>query len=284
MLRYSFDKGFILGWFRKSYVMIVLSLIYIPLLFIVALSFTGVSPKGNIILDFHNPNAENWENLFQDGDFVSSLLNSIAVAAFVTPVSVIIGIFTCFGMWKSKTKTKKIIKAFSTTNISIPDIITGISLTLLFATIWIPFGLDYGYWTIVISHISFTTPYAIITIFPRMASLKQNLINASNDLGASKSRTFFKVVIPHIMPAIISACVIVIAISFDDFVITLLVSGNFRNVSTSIYLSSKGIKAWIVTFGAILVLLFIFGSALIATFKIVSNKKGNGVNKKWVLK
>lgn len=281
MLRFSLDKHSVLNFFRRSYVFIILAIIYIPLLFIVALSFTGESPKGNIILDFSNPTGENWDNLFTNEDFTNSLLHSLAVAALVTPISVIIGIFTSFGMWKSKVKTRQFIQGCSTVNISIPDIITGISLTLLFATIWLPFGLEYGYATVVISHISFTTPYAIVAIYPRMLTLKQNLINASNDLGASKTRTFFKVIIPHILPSIITACVIVIAISFDDFVITLLVSGNFRTVSTSIYLSSKGIKAWIVTFGAILVLSFIIGSIVISLFKISKNKKMDGLNNKW---
>lgn len=276
MYRLGFEKTSALHWLRKSYIFIVLAVIYIPLIFVVALSFAGVSPKGNIILDLSNPTTENWTSLFGDDEFTSSLINSITVAAVVTPVSVIIGIITCFGMWNAKAKTKKIIQSFSTTNISIPDIITGISLSLLFTSVWLPLGLDFGFATIVISHISFATPYAIVAIFPRMQSLKKNLVNASNDLGASKLRTFFKVIIPHITPSIIAACIIVIAISFDDFVITLLVSGNFNTISSSIYLSSKGIKAWIVTFGAIMVVCFILASFLIATFKILKIRQKNG--------
>lgn len=273
MLRLNIDKYVFLNFIRKSYVFIVLAIIYIPLIFIVGLSFTGSSQKGNIILDFSNPTTENWETLFGDFDFTSSLLNSLSVAALVTPISIILAILTCFGMWHAKNRVKKIFKSFSSANISIPDIITGISLTLLFSSVWLPLGLEYGYATIVISHISFTTPYAIITIMPKMASLNKNLINASNDLGASKTRTFFKVIIPHIIPSIIAAAVIVVAISFDDFIITLLVSGNFRTISSAIYLSAKGIKAWIVTFGAILVISFILGSMLLVIFKITKNKK-----------
>lgn len=282
MYRLNFDKNSFLSWMRKSYVFIVLLVIYIPLIFIIALSFAGMSPKGNIILDLTRPTTENWTNLFHNDEFTSSLLNSISVAAVVTPVSVVIGIITCFGMWNAKNRTKRIIKSFSTTNISIPDIITGISLSLLFTSVWLPLGLEFGFGTVVISHISFATPYAIVAIFPRIESLKKNLVNASNDLGASKLRTFFKVIIPHLTPSIIAACMIVIAISFDDFVITLLVSGNFNTISSSIYLSSKGIKAWIVTFGAIMVVLFILFSFLIAFIKIFKNKQKMGGNKKWL--
>lgn len=273
MLRNIFLKENILKFLNKSYILIVLAIIYIPLLFVIFLSFTGKSAKGNVVYNFESLTFTNWNELFKNNDFVNSLLNSIYVALLVTPISVLIGIGTCFGMWNAKNKTKKIIKSFSTINISIPDIITGISLVILFTSIWLPLGLDFGYSTTILSHISFTTPYAIIAIWPKMMTLKKSLIDASNDLGARKIRTFFRVVLPHIYPSIIAACVIVIATSFDDFVITLLTSGNFRTISSVIYLSAKGIKAWIVTFGAILIVLFILGSFLLALFKITKNKK-----------
>lgn len=268
----------VLGFLRKTYIYILLSLIYIPLIFIVVLSFNGQSEKGNIILDFTNNSltGKNWNSLFSDTSsdgFLANLLNSVLVALLVTPISVIIGVFTAFGMWNSKQKMRNIIRSASSLNISIPDIIAGISLSLLFTLIWTPLGLDYGYATVVIAHISFCTPYAIVAIYPRMASLNKNLINASNDLGASKLKTFFKVIVPHVYPSIIAAAIIITAISFDDFVITLLVSGNFRTVATKIYLSAKGIKAWIVTFGALLVILFITGTFILAGIKIYREKQ-----------
>ncbi|MDE5553179.1 MAG: ABC transporter permease [Malacoplasma sp.] len=281
MLR-SISLSSFLSFLRKTYIYFILILIYVPLLFIVALSFNGQSIRGNIDLNFGNATGENWELLFTDTSsdgFLQSLLNSFLVVILVTPISVTIGLLTSFGMWYAKSnKVRKLIKSSSSTNISIPDIIAGISLSLLFATVWLPLGLDFGYATVVISHISFTTPYAIVSIYPRMASLNKNLIDASNDLGASKLRTFFKVIVPYVSPSIIAASIIVAVISFDDFVITLLVSGNFRTVSTNIYLSSKGIKAWIITFGALLVLLFIAGTFVLMTLKIIKEKRGGKLN------
>ncbi|BAC44651.1 ABC transporter permease [Malacoplasma penetrans] len=274
---HKLELSSVLNFLRRSYVYILLALIYIPLIFIIVLSFNGQSERGNILLDFTNNQmtGENWDKLFSDTSsdgFLSNLLNSILVALLVTPISVIIGLFTAFGMWNSKKKVNNIIRTASSLNISIPDIISGISLSLLLTIIWIPLGLDYGYTTVVISHVSFCTPYAIVAIYPRMASLNKNLINASNDLGASKLKTFFKVIVPHVYPSIIAAAIIVTAMSFDDFVITLLVSGNFRTIATKIYLSAKGIKAWIVTFGALLVILFITGTFILAGIKIYKEK------------
>ncbi|MEF9984860.1 MAG: ABC transporter permease subunit [Malacoplasma sp.] len=263
-----FSKNKTLTFFRSSYIYIILLLIYIPLIFIVALSFNGESQKGNIILDFDNPNTNNYIQLFKNDEFLNSFFNSFFVALAVAPISLIIAVSTCFGLWYSRNKkVNRVINNMVTTNIAIPDIIFGISLTLLFTSVWLPLGLDYGYFTIVFSHISFCVPYAILAIYPRMLKFNKNLINASNDLGASKTRTFFKIVLPFLLPAIISATIIVIAISFDDFVITTLVRGNFLTISTAIYQSSKGIKAWIVTFGAIMVIGFILGSLIIATRK-----------------
>lgn len=269
----------VFSFLRRSYIYIILALIYVPLIFIVVLSFTGQSVKGNILTNFANGfTGENWDKLFSDQSsdgFLVNLSHSLSVAALVTPVSVIIGLLTAFGMWCSKSKIQKFVKTASSLNISIPDIISGISLSLLFAAVWIPLGLDYGYITVVIAHISFCTPYAIVSIYPRMLSLKTNLINASNDLGASKLKTFFKVIVPHVYPSIIAAAIIVTAISFDDFIITLLVSGNYRTIATQIYLSAKGIKAWIVTFGALLVILFIAGTFITAGIKIYREKNKN---------
>lgn len=273
-----FNKSSTLTFFRSSYIYIILLLIYIPLIFIVALSFNGESAKGNIILDFNNPNGNNYVQLFKNDDFLNSFFNSLFVALAVTPISLIIAISTCFGLWYSKNrKVNRTITNMVTTNIAIPDIILGISLTLLFTSIWLPLGLDYGYFTIVLAHISFCVPYAILAIYPRMLKFNKNLIHASNDLGASKTRTFFSIVLPFLLPAIIAAAIIVVAISFDDFVITTLVRGNFQTISTAIYQSSKGIKAWIVTFGAIMVISFILGSLIVAIRKgLKENRKKRG--------
>lgn len=277
-----FSKEKIIPFLRKWYISILLVVIYLPLVFLIALSFNGESSKGNIIIDFGNPNVDNYINIFANQEFLSSLVNTILVVIVVVPVSVFIALITCLGMWYSKKTLSNFTKSLSNTNITIPEIITGISLALLYTIVWLPLGLDFGYATVVISHISFCIPYAIVAIYPRMMSMKESLVNASIDLGASKLKTFFKVILPYLLPSIISACMIVAAMSFDDFIITSLVNGNFQTISTSIYLSAKGIKAWIVTFGAIMVILFVTVSVIISIKKIMKDKprRGNKYAKK----
>lgn len=272
-----FSKDKILSFIRKWYIFILLSIIYIPFIVLIIISFNGESSRGNIITNITGDlTGINYINLFENDEFLNSLFNTFLVVIVVVPVSVGVAIFTCLGMWYSKKKITKFTKGISNGNISIPEIITGISLAIFYSIVWIPLGLDYGYATVVISHISFCIPYAIVSIYPRIMSLKISLVNASNDLGASKTRTFMKVILPYLSPSIISAAIIVTAMSFDDFVITSLVNGNFQTISTSIYLSAKGIKAWIVTFGAILIILFFVGSVVISLRKIYVEKRKEG--------
>lgn len=269
-----FNKYNILSFFRRFYIYIIIFFIYAPLVFVILLSFNGSSEKGNILLNINGFTVKNYIDLFHNNEFLNSLFNSILVVIVVVPISLFVAIITCFGMWRSKHAVKNISKNMCNVNIAIPDIITGISLGLLFTMVWLPLGIQFGYWTVVISHISFCIPYAIVAIYPKMINMKINLINASNDLGISNTKTFFKIIISYLMPSIITAAVIITALSFDDFIITSLVNGNFNTLSTTIYKSSKGIKAWIVTFGAILIFCFMIGSLIVVIRKIVINKKG----------
>lgn len=269
---YFLQKEQLFPWLRRSYIWLVLLLIYIPLIIIILISFNGASAKGNIVLQFNRLIPNNWNNLFKNQEFVEVFINSLLVALFVVPISLLLAIFTCVGMWNNSKKNQKLIGFFSTSNIAIPDIISGISLALLFSSIWLPLGLDLGYWSVAISHISFCTPYALLIIYPRIQTLNQNLINASYDLGASKIRTFWNVIIPHLLPSVMAAIVVVFGISFDDFIITLLTGGNFRTISSTIYLFSKGIKAWIITFSAVLIIIFVLISLVLTLWKTYFGK------------
>ncbi|MBQ6970258.1 ABC transporter permease subunit [bacterium] len=104
-------------------------------------------------------------------------------------------------------------------------------------------GLNFGLITICLSHISFCTPYAIVAIYPKMQKMNKNLVMASYDLGYSKVKTFLNIVIPYLLPAILSAAAITFAMSLDDFIITNLINGSTQTISTAIYTTRKGIKA-----------------------------------------
>lgn len=272
------DKSKASRFFKKFYIYFVLILIYLPLIFIVILSFSQPTAKGNINVNFTSPTFVNYLNLFKNDEFLNGLMNSVILSIIVVPISLFIGLITCLGIWKASKRTRKIVSVINTTSISSPEVITGISLALLFATTWIPLGLNLGFVTIILAHISFCVPYAIVTIYPRMAKMKESIVLASYDLGHSRTTTLFKVIIPYLMPAILSATAIVVAMSFDDFIITSLVNGSTQTIGTLIYSTRKGIKAWVVTFGAI-TLIITFIVVLIMTlrkyFVLKKNIKAN---------
>ncbi|MDR2823135.1 MAG: ABC transporter permease [Mycoplasmataceae bacterium] len=261
---------------KRWYIYIILFLIYVPLVVIILLSFNGQTTRGNIELNFGVPTVVNYIELFKNDEFINALLNSVILSVCVVPVTVMIAIITCFGLWKSKPYQLNSVMFATKLTIVNPEAITGISLALLFASTWVSLGFDLGFFTVFLSHISFCVPYAIVAIYPRMAKMNQNQILASYDLGHSRVNTFFKITIPHLLPAILSAIAITLAMSLDDFIITNLVNGSFQTVGTLIYTTRKGIKAWVVTFGAIVIIITL---VLILAFGIKKYYKLRSQNK-----
>lgn len=260
-------------WLKKSYIAILLLIIYIPLVFTVIWSFANESAKGNIVPNPDSWGFQNYLTLFTDNEFLNSLLNTLIIVLFVTPISVSIATITCYAVWNNKKSFETVNQGLSKISMVNPEIITGISLTLLFASTWLAIGLDMGFFTIILSHISFCTPYAIISIYPRMQKFKKNLIDASKDLGYSGIKTFFNIVIPYLMPSIVGAIALVVVMSFDDFIITNLVRGRVNTVSTEMYLMTKGIKAWAVSFASILIIIFIIFISIKSFILYRKNKK-----------
>lgn len=272
------------SWLRRSYILIIIAIIYIPLIVVVFLSFTQPSAKGNVNVNFDFNGGENWIQLFKNDDFLNALANTAIILAFVVPISTIIATITAFGIWNSKQVYVNSVLGASKVNMVIPDIITGISLALLFSVTIIPLGVNLGFATIILAHISFCTPYALVIIYPRMQKMKKSLISASLDLGYSKIATFFKVTIPFLLPAILSGAAIVFGMSFDDFIITKLVGGKINTISTEMYSMAKGIKAWAVTFGAIVVLITFAVAIVLGIKKYMTEKKNKTIksNKKFI--
>ena len=255
---------------KRWYILLVLLAIYVPLVLIIILSFNGETTRGNIKLNFDVPTFVNYINLFHNDQFINSLLNSLLLGAIVTPFSLLFGVLACSGLWKSRQSTKNFVLNISRFSIMSPEVITGISLVLLFSAAWIPLGFHFGFFTVVLSHISFCTPYVIITVYPRMMKLNNNLVLASYDLGYSKMKTFLKVIVPHLLPSIFTSAVIVIAMSWDDFIITNMVNGSWQTLGIAIYMTRKGIKAWVITFGAILTII----TVLVMFFTTIVKSKG----------
>lgn len=272
-------KSKLLHFLKNSYIFIIIALTYIPLIVVVILSFTTPSEKGNLSLGFEFNYGQNWLNLFKNNEFTNALANTAIIVSITVPVSTIIATVTCFGIWNSKQVYANTVITTSKVNMLIPDVITGIGLAILFSFTIIPLGVNLGFATVVLSHISFCTPYAIVVIYPRMQKMNKNLILASMDLGRSQIATFFKVTIPFLLPAILSGAAIVFSMSFDDFIITKLIGGKVNTISTQIYTMAKGIKMWAVTFGAIVIIISLIITAIVCIKKYLNELNRRNMNR-----
>ncbi len=259
---------------KKFYVLIILFFIYLPLIIIVLLSFNGQTKKGNIVMNFnHNFSLTNYFYLFKNNNFLNDLSNSFIVAIITTPITMLIALTTCIGLWNSKKNQHNLIIGICKTTLILPEPIIAISLFILFATTFIPLGFDFGLLTICLAHISYYSPYAVMIIYPKIMKLNTNLILASYDLGYSKLKTFFNIILKSLLPSLLSATIVVFGLSFDEFIITNLVNGSFHTISTKMYMTRKGIKAWIITFGAIIILCSITITFFVTLIKIKKLKK-----------
>jgi spermidine/putrescine transport system permease protein len=266
-------KNKFISIFKNWYVLLIILVIYLPFFIIIAMSFTPESPRGNISFMYSNPTISNYISIFSNTEFLNSFSNTIVVATIVTPISVILAFFTVMGLRKSNKRVEKANLVVSNYSVISPEVITGLSLALLFSATWIPLGLQKGYLSLILSHISICTPYAILALYPRALTINPNWELASKDLGYNSFQTLYKIIIPYMLPSLLLALALSFSVSFDDFLITKLVGGKVNTVSTSMYSSSRGIKTWVVTFGSVLVILFLTIGMIFSFYKSTERRK-----------
>ncbi|PQP79691.1 spermidine/putrescine ABC transporter permease [Spiroplasma sp. ChiS] len=230
------------NFFKSSYMALIMLFIYIPIMILILFSFNS----GESMSIFNGFSDRWYKQLANEQPFLQSIIVSVFTAIIATVVSVIIGTLAAIGLSRARRVTQKM--TLSITNIPLinADIITAVSLMMLF----IALGANFGMLTLVLAHISFDLPYVIITVLPRLRKVDPKLIEASLDLGAKPSQTLRKIILPILKPAIIAAAAIAFAMSFDDFIISYFTGGDDVNVATFIY-TMKRIKPFINAFGTI---------------------------------
>ena len=181
-----------------------------------------------------------YEELMNSRDVMSSVRTSVVIAVIATVVSTIVGTISAIGLSKHKKLVRKTVLTFNNFPVLNPEIVTAISLMLLFTSIKV---FKLGFMTMLIAHITFCIPYVILTVLPKLRKLDPSLADAAMDLGATPTQALFKVILPQIMPAVISGALIAFTMSFDDFVISYFVTGNgVSNISIMVYTMSKRIN------------------------------------------
>lgn len=224
-------------WSIFSKVMMGLALLffYLPILYIIIFSFNGA--RSLTRLDGFS--LRWYEEMFSDPVMMSSIGYTILIAVIATAVSTVLGTITAIGLSKCGKVLRTSVERVNELPVMNPDIVTGISLLMLFSAL----AVSKGFVTMLLAHIMFCTPFVILSIMPKLRTLDPNLTDAALDLGATPFQAMVKVIIPQIKPSIIAGALIAFTMSFDDFVISYFVTGNgVQNISILVYTMSKRIN------------------------------------------
>lgn len=220
----------------RSYIGILLVMLYAPILIIIIFSFTEAKVLGN----WTGFSFKLYSSLFHVGvhhSLVNALWNTLIIGLVASFVSMLLGTIAAIGIFNLKPRARKTVQLVNNIPILNPDIITAISLFLLFVSL----GISQGYITVILAHISFCTPYVVLSVYPRLLRMNENLYEAALDLGATPFYALRKILLPELRPGMISGFILAFTLSIDDFVVTLFTIGNegLETLSTYIYADAR---------------------------------------------
>ena len=213
--------------------------LYIPMAVLVVASFN----TGKNITHFDGFTFRQYARLFRDDGLLELLRNSLIVSVLASLIATAFGTVAAVGINGLNPRLRK--AAMSLTNIPMtnPDIVTGVSLSLLFVFIGTKLlgqRNSLTFWTLLIAHVTFNLPYVILNVMPKLKQMDDSLVNAAMDLGCTRVQAFFKVTIYEIMPGVISGAIMAFTMSLDDFVISYFVTGlDFVTLPVEIYSYTK---------------------------------------------
>lgn len=202
------------------YITLVLLFLYVPIFVLIVFSFN--ESKSTTFTGF---TFEWYEKLFRNEIIISSLINTVIIAIAASIISTILGTLAAIGINSMRKVPKAIVMNVTNMPIINPEIVTGVSLMLLFVFFAARMNMEFGFWTLLIAHITFNVPYVILNVMPKLRQMDPNLFEAAQDLGCSPFKAFRKVVLPEIMPGVLSGFLMAFTYSLDDFVISYFTCG-----------------------------------------------------------
>lgn len=240
----------------RLYSVLIYAFLYFPIFILVVYSFNsskyGTSWQG-VTLDWY-------KKLYSNSLLIESTKNSFLIAGLSASISTLIGTISAVGLHNYRFKGRKVFSSVVYVLAISPDIIMGISLLILFNLI----NMNLGFYSLLLAHITLNLPFVIIIVITRLKTFNQNLINAAKDLGAEEWVIFSKIILPLILPSIISAWLLAFTLSLDDVVISFFVTGpNFEVLPLTLFsMAHLGIKSEInalctVIFVVTLILVFV---------------------------
>lgn len=223
-------------YLAKGYLWFLLAVLYTPIIIIAIFSFTETKVLGN----WTGFSLKLYTNLFEgrmSDSLISAIQNTVVIAIIASVLATILGSIAAIGIYNLRSRQRHAVTFLNNIPLINPDIITGISLFLLFVAL----GISQGYTTVILAHVTFCTPYVVLSVMPRLMGMNPNVYEAALDLGATPFQALRKVIIPEIKPGIISGFILSFTLSIDDFAVSLFTKGNIglETLSTFIYSDAR---------------------------------------------
>ncbi len=222
----------------KIYTTIIMLFLYAPIAVMIIFSFNS----SNSLASMDGFSFKWYAELFKSEAVLTALYNTLVLAVSSAAISTVVGTAAAVGINKIRSKRAKgIIMGVSNIPMMNPDIVTGIAMALLFTFAMNLLGLNsiFGFWTVLIAHVTFNLPYVILSVLPKIKQMDRHLPEAAMDLGCTKWQSFFKVELPFIMPGVFSGFIMAFTLSLDDFVISYFNSEEFQTLPIVIYGMTK---------------------------------------------
>lgn len=218
-------------FFKGTYIGLILLFLYAPILILIVFSFNSSKTLGHwtgFTLDWY-------EQLLNTSEITDAIVVTVTLAVLSSLAATVLGTAAAIGLHAMKKRRRMVIENLSQLPMVNPDLVTGISLMLLFLVI----GLRNGYVRLLIAHITFNLPYVIFSVLPRLRQSSDALYEAALDLGCTPLMALWRVVIPDILPGIISGAILAFTLSIDDFVVSFFAGNGVDNLSMYIYASAR---------------------------------------------
>lgn len=254
---------------KKAYLGIILLVLYAPIALLMVYSFNRSKTTS-----WQGFSIKWYIELFNDPSIQRAFGYTIIIATVSAIIATIIGTLAAMGIDKMTDWKQNVIMNITYIPLLSPDIVIGISLMLLFRAIKVPFGLT----TLILSHVTFCIPYVILSVMPRLKTMNQNVYEAALDLGATPTYAFKKVILPEILPGIVSGAFIAFTLSIDDFVVSFFnTASGVNTLSIQIYsMARRGVSPKI---NAISTIMFTVIMAILIIVNMRANQQAKKINK-----
>ncbi|MBQ6852012.1 MAG: ABC transporter permease [Oscillospiraceae bacterium] len=257
--------------------LLIFVFLYAPMAVLIIASFN----VGKDITQFEGFTFQQYAEVFRDRSLLTLLGNSLIISVLASGIATAFGTVAAVGIQGLNPRMRRTVMSLTNIPMTNPDIVTGISLSLLF--VFVGSKLlgqrdSLTFWTLLIAHITFNLPYVILNVMPKLKQMDRSLVEAAMDLGCTPLQSFFKVTLPEIMPGVLSGAIMAFTMSLDDFVISYFVTGlDFITLPVEIYnYTKKQLQPKIYAMFTMLFLLILVLMVIMNLLQLRQDKAKNG--------